>query len=58
MLTQFAAATAAKGTKRPTNGGALFTKLFRLKAVVRAPVVANTYDKPNCLKIIICIQYY
>ena len=50
MLTQLAAATAAKGTKRPTRAGIDFVRLFRPKAVTRAPEVASTYEVPSCLK--------
>lgn len=49
MLTQLAAATAQNGTKRPTNGGAFLTKLFRPRAVANAPEVANAYEVPSCL---------
>lgn len=41
MLTQLAAATAQKGTNRPSKGGALLTKLFSPSAVIKAPEVAN-----------------
>ena len=44
ILTQFAAATAQKGTNRPINGGACFTRAFSPRAVTKAPVVAATYD--------------
>lgn len=69
IFTQFAAATAAKGTKRPTIGDMVYEKrvlvnqkilkdqppkytlvrLFNPRAVTRAPLVARTYDVPNCL---------
>lgn len=40
ILTQFAAATAAKGTQRHTKGGALFVHMFMPTAVATAVVVA------------------
>ena len=46
MLTQFAAATAVKGTNRPINGGADLTNELRPIAVTRAPPVAETYAVP------------
>jgi hypothetical protein len=42
MLTQLAAATATKGTRRPTSGGSVLTMAFRPNAVTRAPPVAAT----------------
>lgn len=71
MLTQFAAATAVIGTKRPTNGFSFYestiqiyfeklqnvhktlitrVKRFSDNAVIRAQLVANTYE------VIICLQ--
>ena len=45
-MTQFAAATAVKGTNRPINGGADLTNELRPIAVTRAPPVAETYAVP------------
>ena len=46
ILTQFAAATAQKGTNLPIKGGACLTKELSPKAVAKAPPVAATYDVP------------
>jgi hypothetical protein len=51
MLTQLAAATAQKGTNRPSSGGALLTRLFRPIAVTKAPEVAKAYDVLSCLQV-------
>ena len=48
MLTQLAAATAAKGTNLPTSGGIFLVREFRPKAVTSAPDVAHTYENANC----------
>lgn len=44
MLIQFAAATATRGTNRPTKGFIFFVSRFNVRAVVNAPPVAITYD--------------
>ena len=49
MLSELAAPTATKGTKRPTSGGSVFTAAFRPSAVPRAPPVAATYDVTRVL---------
>lgn len=41
--------TAQKGTNRPINGGANFTKLLSERAVTNAPLVARVYDRANFL---------
>jgi hypothetical protein len=55
MLIQLAAATAEKGTRRPTRGGILFTREFRPEAVkvLQIPVhkIALTYRIPVALMI-------
>ena len=47
MLTQLAAATAAKGTNLPIRGGAVLTNELSPRAVTRAPPVADTYAVPG-----------
>ena len=49
ILTQFAAATAQKGTNLPINGGMTETNRFNPSAVTSAPVVAQTYEVASCL---------
>jgi len=44
MFTQFAAATAQKGTNLPIKGGECLTNELSPKAVAKAPPVAATYD--------------
>ena len=44
ILTQFAAATAQKGTNRPIKGGECLTNELSPRAVTNAPLVAATYD--------------
>ena len=52
MLTQFAAATAARGTSRPTipaaKAGLLAIILLNPRAVTTLAVVAATYAVPSC----------
>jgi hypothetical protein len=50
MLTQLAAETARKGTKRPTTGGAAFANRFKESAVASAPPVATEYAVASWLR--------